>query len=168
MKALGHPLGALVAGLLFGLGLVVSGMTQPQKVLGFLDIFGRFDPSLMLVMVGAIGVHFFAYRWKAGRKTPLFSPAFVVPTRRDVDGKLLLGAAIFGVGWGLGGYCPGPGIVSLPAGGVPALAFVGAMLGGMLLTARVESALARRKHSQPPRAASATTSENTGAQTTGI
>jgi uncharacterized membrane protein YedE/YeeE len=167
VKNLGHPLAALAAGLLFGVGLVVSGMTQPQKVLGFLDVFGRFDPSLMLVMVGAIAVHALAYRWKAGRSAPLFSPAFVVPTRRDIDAKLLLGAAIFGLGWGLGGYCPGPGIVSLPAGGLSALVFVGAMLTGMWLTAKLESALARRKHSQPPRAASEP-AERAAAQTTSV
>jgi uncharacterized membrane protein YedE/YeeE len=141
----GHHLSALVSGLVFGAGLVISGMTQPQKVLGFLDPFGRFDASLILVMMGAIAVHFVAYRIRSKRSGPLFSPKFLVPTRRDIDAKLLAGAFIFGAGWGLGGYCPGPGIVSLAGGGLSALAFVGAMVIGMLGTIQAEALLARRK-----------------------
>jgi uncharacterized membrane protein YedE/YeeE len=148
----GHHLSALVAGLVFGAGLVISGMTQPQKVLGFLDPFGRFDASLILVMMGAIAVHFVAYRVRNKRSAPLFSPKFLVPTRRDIDAKLLAGAFIFGAGWGLGGYCPGPGIVSLAGGGLSALAFVSAMVIGMLATIQVEALMARQKtkKAQPP------------------
>ena len=144
----GHHLSALVSGLVFGAGLVISGMTQPQKVLGFLDPFGRFDASLILVMVGAIAVHFIAYRIRNRRAAPVFSAKFLVPTRRDIDAKLLAGAFIFGAGWGLGGYCPGPGIVSLAGGGLAAAAFVGAMLVGMLATIQVEALFARRKVSK--------------------
>lgn len=146
---------ALSTGLLFGAGLVLSGMTKPEKVIGFLDILGRFDASLIFVMMGAIAVHFFAYRWKQGRSTPLFDTKFLVPTRRDIDAKLLAGALLFGAGWGLGGYCPGPGLVSLTGGGISALIFVAAMLTGMFATAKLEAALARRN--APPPAAEATT-----------
>jgi len=151
-----HSLSAFAAGLLFGVGLVVSGMTQPQKVLGFLDVFGRFDPSLLFVMGGAVGVHALAYRVITRRNAPLFASGFSLPTRRDVDARLLLGAAIFGVGWGLSGYCPGPSIVSLAAGATPVVAFVLAMLTGMLITAKLEGAWARRQHAAPPTAATGT------------
>lgn len=142
-----RELSALLAGLLFGAGLVVSGMTRPRKVIGFLDVFGAWDASLMFVMVGAIAVHMIAYRSIRGRSAPLFAPAFVVPTRRDLDAKLLIGAAVFGAGWGLGGYCPGPGIVSLIGGGVGACVFVVAMLGGMFAVSRIESAQAKQRSS---------------------
>ena len=137
-KPILRGLSALVAGLLFGAGLIVSGMTRPLKVLGFLDIFGAWDASLMFVMVGAIAVHAIAYRMIRGRSAPLFSPTFAVPTRRDLDAKLLIGAAVFGAGWGLGGYCPGPGIASLPGGGLGAAVFVVAMLAGMFATGQIE------------------------------
>jgi uncharacterized protein len=154
-----HHLAALVSGLLFGAGLVVSGMTKPAKVIGFLDPFGAFDASLLFVMVGAIAIHFSAYRWTKRRTAPLFAPKFLVPTRRDIDAKLLAGAALFGAGWGLGGYCPGPGMVSLPGGGTPALVFVAAMLAGMFATAKLEAYSAKRKpsaaRSAPRSAASA-------------
>jgi uncharacterized membrane protein YedE/YeeE len=140
-----RDLSALVAGLVFGAGLTVSGMTRPQKVLGFLDVFGRWDASLMFVMIGAIAVHLIAYRLIRGRNAPLFAAKFAIPTRRDLDAKLLIGAALFGVGWGLGGYCPGPGIVSLPAGGAGAAVFVCAMLTGMFGTGKLEALLARSK-----------------------
>jgi uncharacterized protein len=130
---------ALTAGLVFGAGLVISGMTQPSKVLGFLDVTGNFDASLMLVMVGAIAVHVFAYAWSKRRAAPLFDAKFQVPTRRDIDTKLIVGALLFGAGWGLGGYCPGPGIVSLAGGGLSALTFVSAMLVGMFATAKLEA-----------------------------
>lgn len=135
-----RELSALVAGLLFGAGLIVSGMTRPAKVLGFLDVSGAWDASLLFVMLGAIAVHAIAYRMIRGRSAPLFSPTFAVPTRRDLDAKLLIGAAMFGAGWGLGGYCPGPGIASLPAGGLGAAVFVVAMLAGMFVTGRIEKA----------------------------
>lgn len=135
---------ALLTGLIFGAGLVISGMTQPSKVLGFLDVTGRFDASLMLVMVGAIGVHFFGYRLAKRRSAPVFADAFQLPTRRDIDAKLILGAVLFGVGWGIGGYCPGPAIVALPGGGISALTFVSAMVVGMFATAKLDHHASRR------------------------
>ena len=146
-RSLLHALSALAAGLLFGAGLLVSGMTRPMKVIGFLDVFGRWDASLMFVMVGAIAVHAVAYRLIRKRSSPLFAGKFVLPTRRDLDAKLLIGAALFGVGWGLGGYCPGPGIVSLAGGGLNALVFVSAMLAGMLATGKLEAARGRVQRS---------------------
>lgn len=144
---------ALLSGALFGLGLALAGMTRPEKVIGFLSFSRRWDPSLMFVMAGAIAIHALAYRVIKRRPSPLFSARFVVPTRRDLDARLLVGAALFGVGWALGGFCPGPGIASL-AGGVPSAAlFMIAMLGGNLLAARVEPAIeraeARRRPSAP-------------------
>ena len=125
-----------VAGALFGAGLLLAGMTRPDKVIGFLDLFGRWDPSLMFVMAGAIAVHLVAYRLVVKRPRPLFDAGFHLPTRRDLDARLLAGAAIFGVGWGLGGFCPGPGLVSAAAGG-DALVFVVTMTAGMLLQHRL-------------------------------
>lgn len=130
MKALWS---AFLSGGLFGAGLVVSGMTRPAKVIGFLDFLGRWDASLALVMVGAIAVHMALYRVILRRRAPLFDVRFHIPTRRDLDVRLILGAVLFGVGWGLGGYCPGPGLVSLGAGALPALVFVAVMAVGMWL-----------------------------------
>lgn len=123
---------AFVAGAVFGTGLVVSGMSLPSKVLAFLDFFGNWDPSLMFVMLGAIGVHFWAYRLLSGRKVPYFGSTFTLPTRRDLDGKLLAGAALFGIGWGLSGLCPGPSLVALPSGIAGIAVFVVTMVIGML------------------------------------
>jgi uncharacterized membrane protein YedE/YeeE len=121
-----------VAGALFGAGLLVSGMTQPAKVVGFLDVTSGWDPSLAFVMGGAVLVYAIAFRLVRGRRaTPWFEGAFHLPTRRDVDAPLIAGAALFGVGWGLGGLCPGPGLVSAAAGSATAIAFVTAMIVGM-------------------------------------
>ena len=144
-----HHATSLLAGVLLGAGLAVSGMTRPEKVLGFLDPLGQFDASLLFVMMGAIGVHFVAYRYRHKRTSPLFSPSFLVPMRRDIDAKLLVGAVLFGLGWGLGGYCPGPALVSLPGGGTSVLAFVGAMVAGTFATAKLEALLARKKTGTP-------------------
>lgn len=124
---------SLTAGALFGAGLGVSGMTLPSKVIGFLDIAGSWDASLAFVMIGAIAVHAALYRLIRRRPSPLFDVRFHVPTRTDLDGKLLAGAALFGIGWGLGGFCPGPGLMGAAAGQVSAALFVAAMLLGMLL-----------------------------------
>lgn len=124
---------AMASGLLFGVGLGVSGMTLPSKVVGFLDFTGAWDASLAFVMIGAIAVHALMYRLIRRREAPLFDLRFHVPTRKDLDLRLLVGAALFGVGWGLGGFCPGPALVSLVSGGSAVVAFVAAMLGGMLL-----------------------------------
>ncbi len=124
---------ALAAGMLFGVGLGVSGMAQPTKVLGFLDVAGDWDPTLLFVMGGAVGVHFWAYRWARRRSAPGFDERFFLPAGTPIDARLSLGAVLFGVGWGIGGYCPGPALVSLASLGVPLMVFVAAMLGGMLL-----------------------------------
>jgi hypothetical protein len=125
---------AALAGALFGAGLLVSGMTQPARVVGFLDVTGAWDPSLAFVMGGAVLVNALAF-WQIARRraAPLLDRTFHVPTRRDIDLQLVAGAAIFGVGWGLGGFCPGPGVVAAAAGSATGATFVAAMLAGMLL-----------------------------------
>jgi uncharacterized membrane protein YedE/YeeE len=126
-----------IAGLVFGAGLLVSGMTQPAKVIGFLDITGSWDPSLMFVMGGGVVVYLLAFQAiRTWRKDPWFDIKFHLPTRRDLDAPLLAGSALFGIGWGLGGLCPGPGIVSAAAGSITGIAFVAAMLVGMHLQHR--------------------------------
>jgi uncharacterized membrane protein YedE/YeeE len=124
---------ALLSGLLFGAGLVVSGMTVPANVVGFLDFAGAWNPSLAFVMGGAIAVHMPLYWLIRKRKSPLFDVQFHVPTRRDIDWRLLAGSAVFGAGWGLGGFCPGPGLVSLASGAADPIIFVGAMTAGVVL-----------------------------------
>lgn len=131
---------ALASGAIFGVGLALAGMTRPEKVRGFLDFFGAWDPSLAFVMGGAVLVHAVAFRLVTRRSSPVFAPRFALPTRRDLDARLLGGAAIFGVGWGLGGYCPGPGLTSLVSGAAPVAFFVIAMLVGIGLAARLEDA----------------------------
>lgn len=120
---------ALASGILFGTGLVVSGMTQPAKVRAFLDVFGVWDPSLAFVMAGAIAVHAAGVRLLS-RKAPLAGGEFSAAPRRRIDRRLVLGSAVFGVGWGLSGYCPGPSLVALPASGVAGLVFVVSFLVG--------------------------------------
>jgi uncharacterized protein len=142
---LGQAAAALGAGAVFGAGLAISGMTRPQKVIGFLDLFGAWDPSLAFVMMGAIAVHLIAYRLVRRRSSPLVAQSFSIPTRRDVDLRLVSGAALFGVGWGLGGYCPGPAVTSLASGAAGVGVFIGTMLVGMLATARIEAAFARSR-----------------------
>jgi uncharacterized membrane protein YedE/YeeE len=122
----------LLLGLLFGIGLVISGMADPAKVLNFLDLAGSWDPSLAFVMGGAVVVAFFGYRLVLGRKRPLLAPDFQLPTRSAIDGRLVAGAAIFGLGWGLGGFCPGPALTSLGLAETGTLVFVPAMFAGML------------------------------------
>ena len=122
---------ALVSGLVFGIGLILSGMTRPEKVLSFLDPLSGWDPSLAFVMIGAISVHALAYRLVPRLRQPLWASGWRLPTRRDVDLRLLFGAALFGAGWGLGGYCPGPALTSVVAGASSTLLFTGAMLAGM-------------------------------------
>lgn len=126
-------LAAFVAGLIFAIGLALSGMTQPGKVTAFLDLFGNWDPSLAFVMMGAIGVYSFLYRLIRHRAAPLYAPAFSVPTRSDLDTRLIGGAALFGIGWGLSGFCPGPAVTSLASGQWSVIVFVAAMVAGMAL-----------------------------------
>jgi uncharacterized membrane protein YedE/YeeE len=118
-------------GLLFGVGLLASGMTDPGKVIGFLDLAGAWDPSLAFVMGGAVIVGFLAFVFARRRTATLLGGAMHLPTRRDIDRPLVLGSLVFGVGWGLAGFCPGPALVALGAGYVQALAFVLAMRAGM-------------------------------------
>lgn len=121
----------LISGLIFGLGLVISGMANPAKVQNFLDIFGTWDPSLAFVMGGAIAVAAPGYRLILNRSHPFFETKFQLPTRQDLDPRLLTGSAIFGVGWGLSGFCPGPAITSLSLLNIGTLIFVPAMILGM-------------------------------------
>jgi uncharacterized membrane protein YedE/YeeE len=130
MKSL---LSVFLCGLLFAIGLGISGMTDANKVIGFLNLAGSWDPSLGFVMAGAIGVHMPLIWWIRGRTKPVFGDLFHLPTRQDLDWKLMGGSALFGVGWGLGGFCPGPGVVSTVSLLPSALVFTGAMLGGMKL-----------------------------------
>ncbi|MFN3201199.1 MAG: DUF6691 family protein [Bradymonadia bacterium] len=140
-----QPLVAFVAGVVFAVGLALSGMTEPAKVIGFLDFTGTWDPSLVFVMGGAVMVTFVLFRliWRRGQ--PVLAGRFHLPTRNDVDGRLLGGAALFGVGWGLGGYCPGPAIASTSTATSGLLVFLGAMLGGMYAFKLVDWARARRR-----------------------
>ena len=141
---------ALLAGLVFAAGLVVSGMTNPTKVIGFLDVLGRWDPSLAFVMAGAIAVHLVLLRGILRQSTPLFRSGFQLPKRSDIDMPLLLGSAVFGVGWGLGGVCPGPGIVDAASGSIYGIAFTIAMAVGSLVEGRVRGAYPPPLPPSPP------------------
>ncbi|UWQ22438.1 DUF6691 family protein [Jannaschia sp. W003] len=131
-----------LAGLVFGLGLVVSGMSNPAKVLNFLDVLGPWDPSLAFVMGGASVTAFLGYRFAWRRASPLAMPDFDIPSARDVDRPLLVGAALFGTGWGIGGFCPGPAWTALPSLDAGALVFLVAMVLGLVLGGPAKRALA--------------------------
>jgi len=126
-----HVLTSLLAGLVFGLGLILSGMSDPAKVLGFLDLAGPWDPSLALVMVGAIAVGLVAFAIARRRGTTLLGLSLKLPTARHIDRRLVGGSLLFGAGWGLAGFCPGPALVALGMGELKAVVFVVAMLVGM-------------------------------------
>ncbi len=126
-------LSALVGGAIFGAGLVIGGMTQPSKVVGFLDLFGNWDASLAFVMAGAVGVNALAYRWVLKRPGPLFAGRFAIPERHEIDRRLIGGAILFGIGWGLAGYCPGPAVTSILSGHLAAPVFIVGMLAGMIV-----------------------------------
>lgn len=130
---------ALVAGLIFGIGLVLGGMTQPAVVLGFLDVFGEWNPQLLFVMAGAVVTTAIGYRLVCGRARPLLESQFRLPTLRLLDWRLLIGAAVFGVGWGIAGYCPGPALASLTAGAPGLLLFVACMVAGWGLATRISA-----------------------------
>ncbi len=132
---------SLIAGFFFGAGLVMSGMTQPTKVIGFLDFFGKWDPTLAFVIAGAVGVHAFGYWFMKKRSKPFFTQFFQLPTVQSIDAKLVIGSVLFGVGWGLSGYCPGPAFASLVGFNGGVYVFVGFMLLGMF----IESKLGRKK-----------------------
>jgi uncharacterized membrane protein YedE/YeeE len=129
----------LLLGLLFGIGLVVSGMADPAKVLNFLDLAGTWDPSLLFVMGGAAITTFVGYRFVLKRSRPLLAEDFQLPSRRDIDGRLLFGAGLFGIGWGLGGFCPGPVLTTIGLGATGTLWFVPAMFVGMLIARQAAS-----------------------------
>ncbi len=122
---------SFLSGLVFGLGLLLSGMSNPAKVLGFLDLFGRWDPSLALVMAGAIAVGAVAFAVAGRRKRSLLGAEMKMPTARHIDRRLIGGSLVFGMGWGIAGFCPGPGLVALGMGETKAAVFVAAMLAGM-------------------------------------
>jgi len=130
---MGLYLASLLAGLLMGSGLAIAQMINPEKVIAFLDFAGNWDPSLAVVLCAALAVSFIGYRLTIGRDQPLLANAFHIPDRRDIDMPLVAGAAIFGIGWGLGGYCPGPAIGALSLGLWEPLIFVAAMLVGSFL-----------------------------------
>lgn len=121
---------ALLSGLLFGLGLAVSQMIDRERVLGFLDVLGKWDATLMFVLGGAVGVTVISFRFILPLKHPLFDRQFYLPTRNDIDGKLILGAVIFGIGWGISGFCPGPAVVSLVQLSLNPIIFILAFIGG--------------------------------------
>ena len=131
-------LSALLSGLVFGLGLIVSGMANPAKVLGFLDLAGEWDPSLALVMGGAVAVGFFAFLIAKNRTRSFIGAEMKLPTASTIDSRLLAGSALFGAGWGVAGFCPGPGLVALGMGEPKALVFVAAMLVGMVIFSWLE------------------------------
>jgi uncharacterized membrane protein YedE/YeeE len=128
-----HYVSAMITGLIFGLGLLLSGMANPAKVLGFLDLAGSWDPSLLLVMGGAIAIGLIAFSIAGRRSHSLLGEAMRLPLKRELDRRLILGSLGFGVGWGLAGFCPGPALVALGAGAPKAFVFVAAMLAGMTL-----------------------------------
>lgn len=128
-----------LSGLVFGLGLVISGMANPAKVLNFLDLAGSWDPSLAFVMGGAALTAFGGYRLVWRRRAPLLGAAFDIPKTRAIDRPLLAGAALFGIGWGIGGFCPGPAFAALPLAAPGTLVFLPAMLGGLWLGARIKA-----------------------------
>jgi uncharacterized membrane protein YedE/YeeE len=131
----------LALGLIFGFGLVLSGMVNPAKVINFLDVAGTWDPSLAFVMIGAIAVTSAGYALARRRAQPLLEPAFQFPKKSDIDAKLLIGSGLFGIGWGLGGLCPGPALTSILLGATGTLVFVPAMLAGVVAGTLVVRAL---------------------------
>ena len=122
---------AFVCGWVFAIGLGVSGMTKPSKVIGFLDVTGHWDPSLMFVMGGAVLLGLVSFPWVLKRKAPILGEKFILPENAGLDAKLLGGAALFGLGWGMSGYCPGPALVSIVTGNLAVIVFAMAMIAGL-------------------------------------
>jgi len=135
---------AYLIGLIFGLGISISGMANPAKVLNFFDVTGSWDPSLAFVMGGAVAITFFGYRWVLSRSKPLFATSFALPTRSDIDLKLISGSLIFGIGWGLAGFCPGGALPVLGTGNRTVMLFVAALITGIYLTRKFEEVFAKR------------------------
>jgi uncharacterized membrane protein YedE/YeeE len=140
-----HALSAFGVGLIFGIGLLVSGMTDPSKIIGFLDLAGPWDPSLAFVMGGAVAVGFIAFRFARRRTKAFLGGAMHLPAARSIDQRLVLGSLVFGIGWGLAGYCPGPALVSAGMGQGKAIVFVVAMLAGMGTYELIERLRQRRE-----------------------
>ena len=140
-----HIVSAFIVGLVFGIGLIVAGMTNPAKVQGFLDLAGNWDPSLAFVMGGAILVGLVAFRFAGKRERSLLGEAMRLPTATHIDRRLVLGGLAFGAGWGLAGFCPGPALASLATGGAKAWLFTGAMLAGMAVFEVLERSAAARQ-----------------------
>jgi uncharacterized protein len=138
----------LLSAVVFAVGLGTGGMLEPRRVVGFLDFFGRWDPTLAFVMAGALGVNAIAYRLSSARKGPVLADRFYVPGHTRITGSLVLGSALFGVGWALTGFCPGPALTSIGAGSLPCVVLVGAMAVGALAAGQVQARLA------PPSASS--------------
>jgi uncharacterized membrane protein YedE/YeeE len=132
-------LAAGAAGYVFGIGLWISGMANPKKVIGFLDVTGEWDASLAFVMAGAVAVTLVAFRFVLKRSKPLLEASFQLPTRKDIDLPLVAGSAIFGIGWGIAGYCPGPAVTALTTLSAESVVFVVAMIAGGLLAGRMEA-----------------------------
>jgi len=135
---------AYLVGLIFGVGISMSGMANPAKVLNFFDLAGSWDPSLAFVMGGAVVVTFFGYRWVLSRSKPLYEISFALPTRSDIDLKLVSGSLIFGIGWGLAGFCPGGALPVLGTGNRTVMLFVAALISGIYLTRKLEGVIADR------------------------
>ena len=140
---------SFACGLTFGIGLLISGMTDPAKVEGFLDLDGAWDPSLAFVMGGAIAIGVLGFSVAKRRSTTLLGAPMELPARREIDARLVLGSLTFGVGWGIAGFCPGPAIVSIGTGSLRAVLFTVAMLGGMVLFRALESPRASRTSGAP-------------------
>lgn len=136
---------ALIVGFLFAIGLGISGMTQTQKIIGFLDIFGKWDPTIVFVMSGAVIVHFITYKFIRKRKSPVLSPQWHVPNKRELTPSLIIGATVFGFGWGLGGFCPGPALTSVASFELKPILFVLSMIVGMILFRLLDTQLKLQK-----------------------
>jgi len=147
-----QSISALFAGTLFGVGLTVSQMVNPAKVIGFLDIFGNWDPSLAFVMGGALLVTTIGFRLVHKKDKPFFTTAFDIPSNRKVDARLASGSVLFGIGWGLVGLCPGPAVAALSIGGLPILVFLCAMIMGAYLFELMNKKMASAQNGQKPEA----------------
>jgi hypothetical protein len=146
-----NAVSAFAVGLLFGIGLIISGMTDPSKIIGFLDVAGAWDPSLAFVMGGAVLVGFIAFRFARRRTASLLGGAMHLPTARQIDRPLILGSLAFGVGWGLAGYCPGPAIVAFGSGQDKAVVLLVAMIAGMALYEAADRLFHARRRRRIPR-----------------
>lgn len=151
---------ALISGLLFGLGLALSQMVDPDRVIGFLDIAGVWDPTLIFVLGGAVGVTVITFRFVLRQSSPFFGDRFQLPTNRDIDRPLIIGASLFGIGWGISGYCPGPGITSLVQGALNPVLFVVALFAGSLLYHQSAFQLHKLGQAQGQATGSATSKES--------